>query len=60
MIIEMPYITILDFTQGEVFIERYEDSVEDVEEHFRSLGLMHDDCQWMTTDELKLNINCDE
>lgn len=51
----MEKIIILDFSTGEVFILNY--SGDDAEDWLKDNGFNPNNCQWMITAGLKLNIN---
>lgn len=55
----MKKIIILDFSDGQVWIRRYdEEAWNDPEEFISSLGFYVKNCQWMLINELNLNIQC--
>lgn len=56
----MPFVTILDFVNGEVIIKEYDDSIEDVETEVVNKITSHSDILFMCTDTLKLSINKNE
>jgi hypothetical protein len=54
----MPYITILDFSTGEVHIHEYEYRNErNDEEIVEDLGYKTSNSQWLCTDKLKFQIH---
>lgn len=53
----MPWITILDFTTGEVHIHEYEEEDKDACEIVNDLGYKESECQYICTDKLKLQIH---
>ena len=56
----MEKIIILCFSTGEVFVRNYPEGLENSEEWFgtehNDVGLKEQDCQWMISKELKINI----
>lgn len=56
----MPFVTILDFRVGEVIIQEYDDSIEDVGNEIVDKLVPHSDKDFMCTDTLKLSINKNE
>jgi hypothetical protein len=53
----MPFITILDFSTGEIHIHEYENTKGDLDEIITELGYKESNCQWLCTDKLKLQIH---
>lgn len=54
----MKYITILDFTTGEIHIHKDKvDLYESLEDLIEELGYNSSNCEWMTSDTLKLQIH---
>lgn len=54
----MKKIIILDFSDGEIYIKDYDPKQwEDAENFLEEHGFREKDCQWMITDQIKLNID---
>lgn len=53
----MKTVTVLDFTTGEVHVYKYPEHTEDIDIFISEQGHSLDNCQWMCTNELILQIH---